>query len=97
DIHALSLHDALPICQFDLVRSSDQSYPDFAGAMGPTSLNSGPRRPGRTSKKTAALPRYRAALADCFLMSRSLIRTWTPRLLYVRSEEHTSELQSRFD
>src|SRR3712207_8847676 len=80
EIYTLSLHDALPIS-------------DGLGAVARPSAASSSSRSEvpRRRCKSCTLARRRALRAACGIYSSSR----SPRRLFRRSEEHTSELQSR--
>src|SRR5699024_12458605 len=86
--YTLSLHDALPISnagQFQVIIGNDVStfYNDFVAVSGVEGVS---KEQGKAAAKQNLHPVQRAiaVLAEIF----------TP---LIRSEEHTSELQSRFD
>src|SRR5699024_12026679 len=86
DIAPLSLHDALPISSINFVVPDD---PLMSGGMGQVQLRNYTDSPYGHELATAAAA---AAVA---------LQTWTglpqQNIWNIRSEEHTSELQSRFD
>src|SRR5207249_10158917 len=84
DISTLSLHDALPICHPQGARRSFRS-------LRPLAL-----RDGRRSRERPAL-RRRAGRGEDLSRRGAAAVPGSPRRARRRSEEHTSELQSRFD
>src|SRR5206468_8831719 len=88
DIYTLSLHDALPICRlsFWLRCSSNRSpAPRRSDTLNAPSWRLGERKTSRASPPLSSTARM------------SVARTSFPRISSRRSEEHTSELQSRSD
>src|SRR5207249_10239208 len=81
EIYTLSLHDALPICE----SQSEGLWKRYGTADGPSTALRWTREGKRCRRSSAALTwRLRVAV-------------WATLRDYARSEEHTSELQSRFD
>src|SRR5207247_4657117 len=95
-IYTLSLHDALPICyRQDALSCSSASSTRRSSASG-TPRN---RRASLTSlqrKDFMSVPSHEAAVTSP-RTTLSSVTTATRILLCLRSEEHTSELQSRVD
>src|SRR5699024_12718336 len=84
DLYSLSLHDALPI-----------SAPSWAARLRPPSRRACLPRPARPTR----LPCISSSCSRSVPVPHSSCKT-NPAVLWVsttRSEEHTSELQSRFD
>src|SRR5207249_8000864 len=86
-ISTLSLHDALPISHEGLPRDDNGSVEGFTGAVAPDGTLYVVWADGNNVAFT-----FSHNGGKTFAHSRSIIKTAPPR-----SEEHTSELQSRFD
>src|SRR5207249_10158369 len=88
--YTLSLHDALPI-------SIDTIYTDFKDPAGLKAECAAAKRSGFAAKM-AIHPAQLATINEAFSVSAEE-REWAERVIaaFARSEEHTSELQSRFD
>src|SRR5699024_12562080 len=83
----LSLHDALPISGADILRTNS-----FASNI--RTLCAG--NAGRTTREEQLRTVYENVAASCRI-ARSAVEQECSRAKEERSEEHTSELQSRFD
>src|SRR5207249_11341775 len=89
-LYTLSLHDALPI-------SSGYPLGYVLGAVAADGSIQQGRRINLTVKRAEFAEKYRAMFADAFPGSEPAIERVTVPSSFLRSEEHTSELQSRFD
>src|SRR5207249_12123926 len=83
ETYTLSLHDALPI-----FRESDAQLQRNGAVHLPDAARNTQRRRRETPHRPAARPRESHPAA---------VRSIRPKRVGERSEEHTSELQSRFD
>src|SRR5207249_7603939 len=88
DLYTLSLHDALPIC------SHGSISPSTTVNMGWAVISRSPRNSRCRSGSRSRSLRFRCpnSKSSCPWVTVSVLG-----FLFVRSEEHTSELQSRFD
>src|SRR5699024_12615843 len=86
--YPLSLHDALPILGLTPIAA-------FGGAFGSAMLVLAVSQRAGASRMTLILTGV--ALSSIFSAAVDLVVTLVPDALNGRSEEHTSELQSRFD
>src|SRR5207249_11458165 len=90
-LHTLSLHDALPISATTRAAPSDRSARVNPPGPGPTSYTVAPAMPASRAMRRV---RLRSRMKFC----PRLLRAMSPCAAIIsRSEEHTSELQSRFD
>src|SRR5699024_11370048 len=90
DVYTLSLHDALPIYNGDRAHGYSSLSADKVLLLSPPPKNS----------RTKAITRARTPTAKCGMVEKPRVLALVIAfvlLFFGRSEEHTSELQSRFD
>src|SRR5207248_5928818 len=93
-ISTLSLHDALPICPHQPSTAASDS---LVSAPTPAQATGSPTSPPNAPRRSESLrPRTQDCSADCPRCSRRSPRSAVCERK-LRSEEHTSELQSPYD